>query len=277
MMIDPYKVSSPLGTAFTMSIEAAVGVSTGISAHDRAHTIKTAARGDVKPQDIRVPGHVFPLKAREGGVLVRAGHTEASIDLARLAGKLPSAVICEIISEDGTMARRKELDIFAKKHDLPIVSIEDLIAYRMRREKLVILRESMPTPSKLGTVWGHWFESRVDQSVHVAFTQKQSIDPEKPISVRVYKQKPAFDALNDVDFGVELIHRDSNAIFLYLGSEHGLTYKEAVHDPKLLGIGAQILASFGVSDMILYGNSTKNQAILHAFGINVLECRPIKV
>lgn len=142
MMADPQKNSTPLGTAFTVSIEAREGVTTGISAHDRAHTIRAAIAENARPEDLVVPGHIFPLKAREGGVLERNGHTEGSVDLARLAGKKPAAVICEIMNEDGTMARLPDLQVFAARFNLPIVTIEDLIVYRS-------VNDPLPSPSML--------------------------------------------------------------------------------------------------------------------------------
>jgi len=163
--------TSKHGTGFTVSIEAAKGVSTGISAADRAHTILTAVRPDAKPADLARPGHVFPLRAREGGVLVRGGQTEGIVDLARLCGRLPAGVICEVMNDDGSMARMPELERFAKRHGLLICTIADLIAWRRQNERLIEPVEmDLPLPTRFGTFMTHMFRSKVDGKEHLALT-----------------------------------------------------------------------------------------------------------
>ncbi|RME69005.1 MAG: 3,4-dihydroxy-2-butanone-4-phosphate synthase, partial [Nitrospirae bacterium] len=179
---------SPHGTAFTVSIEARHGVTTGISAHDRAHTIKVAIDPKTRPEDLVKPGHVFPLKAKPGGVLQRVGHTEGSVDLARLAGLYPAGVICEIMNDDGTMARVPQLMEFAREHGLKIVTIKDLIEYRMRKESLVkrIAEVKMPTHYG-GEFRAIAYENMVDDQVHIALV-KGEIKPDEPVLVRVHSE-----------------------------------------------------------------------------------------
>ncbi len=168
LMVPEGQNASSFGTAFTVSIEAARGVSTGISAKDRAHTILTAVADGARPTDLVRPGHVFPLRARHGGVLVRAGQTEGSVDLARLAGLRPSAVICEIMNDDGTMSRMPELQELAREHDIPIASVADLIFYRMTRDSLVRRASQAPLPTQYGKFTAVAYENDVDKNQHVA-------------------------------------------------------------------------------------------------------------
>src|SRR5487761_2240984 len=180
-------------TNFTLSIEAAEGVTTGISAHDRAQTIRAAVAPNAKPEDLRQPGHVFPLMAQPGGVLTRAGHTEAGCDLARLAGLAPAAVIVEILNDDGTMARRPDLEKFAKAHGLRIGTIADLISYRLAKEKTVECITECRVPTEFGEFRMAVYEDRVNKTVHLALISGE-VKPEKPVLVRVHLQS----TLNDV-------------------------------------------------------------------------------
>ena len=186
-MVPEQANTTAFGTAFTVSIEAKKGVTTGISARDRAHTILTAVGDDCRPEDLVRPGHVFPLRARPGGVLVRAGQTEGSVDLARLAGLKPAAVICEVMNDDGTMARLPDLERLSKAHGLPIVSIADLIAYRMLKDSLVRRAASAPLP----TAWGEFeavaYDNDVDRAQHVALV-KGKWRPDEPVLVRVHSR-----------------------------------------------------------------------------------------
>ena len=180
-------------TNFTLSIEAAEGVTTGISAYDRAHTVRTAVRPDAVPEDLKQPGHVFPIMAQPGGVLTRAGHTEAGCDLTRLAGLEPAAVIVEILNEDGSMARRPDLEKFAKAHDLKIGTIADLISYRLAKEKTVERIAERTVPTEFGEFRMAAYEDRVNKTVHLALISGE-LKPEKPVLVRVHLQ----NTLNDV-------------------------------------------------------------------------------
>ncbi|MFL0810831.1 MAG: 3,4-dihydroxy-2-butanone-4-phosphate synthase [Agarilytica sp.] len=181
-------------TAFTVSIEAAEGVTTGISAADRARTVRAAVEPNAKPQDLVQPGHIFPLMAEQGGVLIRAGHTEAGCDLARLAGYDPSAVIVEIMNEDGTMARRPELEVFAKKHDIKIGTIADLIHYRMMNEKTVVCINERKINTQFGEFTLRTYENSAHQELHFALV-KGDVDPEDPVLVRVHVASTARDVL----------------------------------------------------------------------------------
>ncbi len=189
-----YDNRSPFKTAFTVSIEARHGVTTGISAADRAHTILTAVADNAKPEDLVQPGHVFPLRARRGGVLFRTGQTEGSVDLARLAGLKPAAVICEIMNEDGTMARLPDLEKFAEKHDLKIATVADIIAYRMRTESFVHKAAETVLPTEYGEFKAIAFVNDIDDYEHLALI-KGEIDPEKEIMVRVHSQCLTGDVL----------------------------------------------------------------------------------
>src|SRR5213594_2970868 len=216
--------TSPFGTAFTVSVDAAAGISTGISAADRAKTILDAIADDAKPQDLVTPGHIFPLRARNGGVLVRAGQTEGSVDLARLAGLNPSGVICEIMKNDGTMARQPDLMRFAKKHKLKVVTIADLIQYRLNYESLVYRAAAAPLPTRLGGDFqAIVYNTLVDQSEHLALI-KGKISPQEETLVRVHsKYVPGdvfgFEFLNTgaiIRCSMEMIAREERGVLLYL-------------------------------------------------------------
>jgi 3,4-dihydroxy 2-butanone 4-phosphate synthase / GTP cyclohydrolase II len=282
------------GTAFTISIEAREGVTTGISAQDRAHTVAVAVDPSKGAFDIVSPGHVFPLVARDGGVLVRAGHTEAAVDIARIAGLTPAGVICEVMNDDGTMARLPELLRFAAEHDLKVGTIADLIAYRRRSEKLVSRVESAPFNSFYGgDLTVHVYRNEVDGGEHVALV-KGEIDPTKDTLVRVHQVDLTADLL-----GWSTAHRDyvpralaaiaahpgqAVAVFVRDPSPDSISKRiaggrKSYHDTNATrdyGIGAQILLDLGVRRMVLLTSSTAKLAALEGFGLTVVERIPIR-
>ncbi|MFK7826035.1 MAG: 3,4-dihydroxy-2-butanone-4-phosphate synthase [Oligoflexales bacterium] len=295
LMGDHSKTRTPMQTAFTVSIEAKEGVTTGISAADRAQTIKVAIDSDSGPQDIVVPGHIFPLKAKVGGVLERTGHTEGSVDLARLAGKKPSSVICEIMKDDGTMARLPDLEEFAQKFKLPIVSIEDLIIFRLLKDTLVEEVGRRPVRTQTGEFEGIWFKNLVDESVHFALL-KGTKHSEHCVDVRVHKQKPLSDVF-DMEYGpadsdshrrlvrysLDMLNEKNHACVLYLMQESPsqalldkLTRKQSVMDPRLFGLGAQILKSLGINKMRLHVSSERSLKALKGFGLEIESMEVIK-
>ncbi|MFT3962206.1 bifunctional 3,4-dihydroxy-2-butanone-4-phosphate synthase/GTP cyclohydrolase II [Propionivibrio sp.] len=262
---------SPYSTAFTVSIEAAEGVTTGISAQDRARTVQAAVARDARPEDIVQPGHIFPITARPGGVLVRAGHTEAGCDLAQLAGLEPSAVICEILKDDGTMARLPDLIEFAGAHGLKIGTIADLIHYRSRNETLVRRSHSRPVALAFGEFTLHAFTDLTSNEVHLALA-KGDIRPEQETLVRVHEPLSVLDFLNpgggrhtfsldaslqalaQAETGVAvLLHRPETGqdILSTLAEPDAPAHPAAKWDPRIYGIGAQILRDLGVRRMRL--------------------------
>ena len=272
---------SQFSTAFTISIEAAEGVTTGISAHDRARTVQAAVARNAKAEDIVQPGHIFPIMAKAGGVLVRAGHTEAGCDLAQMAGCEPTSVICEILKDDGTMARLPDLIEFAREHNLKIGTIADLIHYRSRNETLIERTLSKPVQSVHGEFTLHAYSDRTTGEVHLALTRGE-ITPEKETLVRVHEPLSVVDfldptggrhtfsldvaqaALAKVDCGViVLLHRPETGqdILAALGDPNAAKRPAAKWDPRIYGIGAQILRDLGVRKMKLLASPRRMPSV----------------
>lgn len=307
MMVD--RNTSPYQTGFTVSIEAAKGVTTGISAADRATTVHVAVAPDAGPSDLVRPGHIFPLRARNGGVMVRVGQTEGSVDLARMAGLMPAGVICEIMDDDGTMARMPSLEVFSQQHGIGICTIADLVAYRTRTERFVRKAAETVIPTQYG---GDFriiaYENNIDDMTHIAMV-KGTIDPEKPILVRVHSECMTGDIFGSMrcDCGeqlhkaMETMAREGAGVILYLRQEgrgiglvnklrayelqrkQGLDTVEAnirlgfKDDLRDYGIGAQILADLGVRRMRLLTNNPKKIVGLDGYGLSVVEQIPIEV
>ena len=279
--------SSRHETAFTLSIEAREGVTTGISAADRARTVQVAIDASRGAADIATPGHVFPLRARDGGVLVRAGHTEAAVDISRLAGLNPSGVICEIMNEDGSMARLPDLVGFAQRHNLKIGTISDLISYRRRHDNLVKVRQEQTVTSEFGGDWTMRIYTDETQGAEHIVLIKGDISTPDPVLVRMHAMDPLLDVVGAGpkgragEFGdaMRLIAGEGRGVLVLL---RDLTMKLVVEDevsPQTLrqyGLGAQILSSLGISDMILLSNSPKPKVVgLEAYGLSIVGTRKI--
>jgi len=283
-------------TAFTVSIEAREGVTTGISAADRARTVSVAMDGSKGPDDIVSPGHVFPLRARPGGVLVRAGHTEAAVDISRLAGLNPSGVICEIMHDDGSMARMEDLVSFARLHDFKIGTIRDLIAYRRKHDHMVELRAETTFESRWGGQWRartYYNKATGDETMVLV---KGFIDPDTPTMVRMHTLSLFADIYGEDDSRSTLLRGSMETI-----AEHGAGVIVVINkplqvwmsrtmqmknefregkEPKIeemrdYGVGAQILAELGVHDMILLSNAEHSLVALEGYGLNIVDTRPI--
>ncbi|MBW6507063.1 MAG: 3,4-dihydroxy-2-butanone-4-phosphate synthase [Rhodobacteraceae bacterium] len=280
------KNSSRHETAFTMSIEAREGVTTGISAHDRARTVAVAIDPSKGAADIATPGHVFPLRARDGGVLVRAGHTEAAVDVARLAGLNPAGVICEIMNEDGTMARLPDLVTFAQKHGLKIGTISDLIAYRRRYDHLVNETAQRAVTSVHGGSWAmRVFSDETQGAEHIVLTKGDITSPE-PVLVRMHALDPLDDVLglNPDAAGIlpaamQAIAAEGRGVVVLLRDTAMKLVPPGETSPQTLrqyGLGAQILSALGLSRLILLTNSARPKVIgLDAYGLTIEATRPI--
>ncbi len=310
LQISDAENTAAMGTAFCISIEARRGVTTGISAADRATTIQVAVDQRTRPQDLARPGHIFPLRARRGGVLVRPGQTEAAVDLARIAGLTPAGVICEIMNDDGTMSRMAELREFAAIHDLKIISVADLVRYRMANEALVRAASHARVPTVYGEFRALAFTSEINSDVHLALVMGE-IREDESVLVRVHSQcvlGDVFGSLRD-DTGwqlhrsLEMIGAEGRGVLLYLRQEgrgHGLINhlrayglmderdRDAVEadaevvgnqrmDPRDYGMGAQILHTIGVRKMRLITNHPVKRAAIEGFGLEITDRVPIEI
>ncbi|GBF49514.1 bifunctional 3,4-dihydroxy-2-butanone 4-phosphate synthase/GTP cyclohydrolase II [Leptospira ryugenii] len=306
-MVDDISVGDKHGTAFTVSVDAKEGATTGISAHDRARTVQVLLDPKTSPQDLARPGHMFPLQAVAGGVLRRAGHTEAAVDLAKLAGLYPSGVICEILNNDGTMARLGDLEKFAEIHKLNIYTIEDLIRYRQKKEQLIRLEAEANLPTEYGNFKIKAYSTLIDDKIHIALV-KGEIASEKAVMVRVHSEcltgdvffSQRCDCGSQLHSALKMIEKEGSGILLYMRQEgrgigiinklkaytlqeSGLDTVEANEklgfppDLRDYGIGAQILRDIGVKQMKLITNNPRKIVGLEGYDLHVTERIPIEI
>ena len=311
--------TAQLGTAFTVTVDAhpKFGVTTGVSARDRAKTIEVAIATDAQPQDLLRPGHINPLRARDGGVLVRAGQTEGSVDLARLAGCKPAAVICEILREDGEMARRPELDAFAAKHGLKTCTVADLISYRLKREQFVKRIETVELPTDWGTFTLHAYQSVLDPQPHLALCKGgvgdrdergNAVRHDEPVLIRVHSECLTGDVFGSgrcdcgpqLSTAMEMIEREGKGVLLYLRQEgRGIGLANKLHayalqdtgldtveanqrlglpvDSRDYGIGSQILRDLGLTKLRIMTNNPRKIYGIDGYGLQVVEEVPIRI